>query len=280
MKAAAFAMTAFLASTVYADDILLPPMPYAPHSAETTIQELPQPVNPNELITLDVLVLYTPGLAATFGDDLSDQLTHFITVANEAYRESAVNIHLRAIHTQEVIYTDKSSNTDALRAMTNESHPAFLGISQLRNDAKADLVVLIRPFRYPVQESCGAAWLLGSNGRAQIIYKQANYAYSVVSFGESGGYACRELSFVHELGHNMGLTHDKLNAPQKGAFPYAYGYQVPGLFGTIMSYGRPRIARFSSPIQYCMDQQFCGVEDTDNVRALNEIRQTIANFRN
>jgi len=42
MKAAAFAMTAFLASTVYADDILLPPMPYAPHSAETTIQELPQ----------------------------------------------------------------------------------------------------------------------------------------------------------------------------------------------------------------------------------------------
>ena len=30
----------------------------------------------------------------------------------------------------------------------------------------------------------------------------------------------------------------------------------------------------------CMDQQFCGVEDTDNVRALNEIRLTIADFRN
>lgn len=272
MKPYVLAMTALLSGAAIADDYLIPPAIYAPQSTESAFHEMPRPVNPNELITIDVLVLYTPGVAIS-------QLVQMMTDANDAYRDSGVNIHLRAIHIKEVVYTNQSSNSDALKAMTHESDPAFHGIYQLRNDSKADLVVLVRPFDWPIQDSCGTAWLLGSNEQAHLIHKQSNYAYSVVSVGMSGGYVCSDLAFVHELGHNMGLTHDKENASQKGAFPYSYGYQVPGVFGTIMAYSENRIARFSSPLQLCMGY-VCGMEDADNVRSLNEIRFTIANFRN
>lgn len=271
MKPHVLALTALLSGAAIADDYLIPPAIYAPQSTDSAFHEMPSPLNPNELITIDVLVLHTPGVA-------SAQLGQLITDANNAYRDSGVNIHLRAIHTQEVVYTDQTSNADALKALTHESDPAFHGIYQLRNDSKADLVTLVRPFQYPIQDGCGAAWLLGSNEQAHLIHKQANYAYSVVSVGTSGGYVCSDLAFVHELGHNMGLEHDKANATHKGAFPYAYGYKTDS-FGTVMAYSENRIARFSSPLQLCMDQ-VCGREDADNVRALNEIRQTIANFRN
>ena len=272
MKTSVLALTALLSGAAIADDYLIPPAIYAPQSADSVFHELPRPLNPNELITIDVLILHTPGVAIS-------QLVKMMTDANNAYRDSGVNIHLRAIHIKEVVYTAHSSNADALRALTNETDPAFRGVYQLRNDAKADLVVLVRPFTYPIQDGCGAAWLLGSNEQAHLIHKQSNYAYSVVSVGTSGGYVCSDLAFVHELGHNMGLTHDKESASQKGAFPYSYGYQVPGVFGTIMAYSANRIARFSSPLQLCMDQ-VCGREDADNVRALNDIRATVANFRN
>lgn len=272
MKTYVLAITALLSGAAIADDYLIPPAIYAPQSTESAFHEMPRPVNPNELITIDLLVLHTPGVA-------SAQLGQLITDANNAYRDSGVNIHLRAIHIKEVVYTAHSSNADALRALTNETDPAFRGVYQLRNDAKADLVVLVRTFDYPIQDGCGVAWLLGSNEQAHLIHKQSSYAYSVVSVGTSGGYVCNDLAFVHELGHNMGLTHDKANAAQKGAFSYSYGYQVPGVFGTIMAYSENRIARFSSPLQLCMGY-VCGMEDADNVRSLNEIRFTIANFRN
>lgn len=272
MKVPVIALSALLSVQVYADDYLLPPAIYESHSTENVFHELPRPLNPNELITIDVLILYTSGVAIS-------RLSQLITDANNAYRDSGVNINLRAIHIKEVAYTNNSNNAVALRALTYETDPVFNDIHQLRNDAKADLVVLVRPFNWPIQDSCGSAWLLGINEQAHLIHKQADYAYSVVSVGSNGGYACSDLAFVHELGHNMGLTHDKANAAQKGAFPYAYGYQVPGVFGTIMAYSVNRMARFSSPLQLCMDQ-VCGMEDADNVRALNEIRSTIANFRN
>lgn len=279
MKLPVLALTALLSGAVCADDYLIPPAIYAPQTTEKAFHELPRPVNPNELITIDVLILYTPGLASALGSRLFPRLEQAISDANNAYRDSAVNIHLRAIHIRQVEYTDYSNNADALRALTYETQSAFAGINQLRDDAKADLVVLIRSFQYPIQESCGVAWLLGMGEQAHLIHKQADYAYSVVSVGISNGYSCSDLAFVHELGHNMGLTHDKTNAAQKGAFPYSYGYQVPGVFGTIMAYSTNRIARFSSPLQLCMDQP-CGMDDADNVQALNEIRSTIADFRN
>ena len=47
-------------------------------------------------------------------------------------------------------------------------------------------------------------------------------------------------TFGHELGHNMGLDHDKYESGWRNE-PYSQGYHVPGTkFRTIMAYYRPR----------------------------------------
>lgn len=106
MKAIALALTALLSGAAIADDYLIPPAIYAPQSTDSAFHEMPRPVNPNELITVDVLVLYTPGVAIS-------QLGQMMTDANNAYRDSGVNIHLRAIHIQEVAYTAKVRGPEA-----------------------------------------------------------------------------------------------------------------------------------------------------------------------
>ena len=52
------------------------------------------------------------------------------------------------------------------------------------------------------------------------------YAFSVVNWTCANA----NLSMAHEIGHNMGLNHDRPNAGNPSpAFPYAYGYAVNGL---------------------------------------------------
>jgi peptidyl-Asp metalloendopeptidase len=267
-------LAALLLSTaplaVAMDDALIPPV-FMTRMKPATV--LAMPVNPNELITIDLMILHTAGLA-------QDTLETLITDANRIYRDSAVNINLRIVHSQQIDYTEYSSNTAALLAMTYATAPSFYSIPELRDEKKADLVVLIRPFHYAAQLSCGVAWLLGAGEQALSIPAQSDYGYSVVSYGADGRYSCTPFTLIHELGHNMGLSHDRANANSPGAFPYAYGYAVPGAFNTVMAYGNQRIGRFSSPDQVCVNGLPCGTDDANNVRALNEIRQTIAGFRN
>ena len=78
-----------------------------------------------------------------------------------------------------------------------------------------------------------------------------NRAFSVVSLDCATGV----YSFAHELGHNLGATHDPDNSePGEGIFPYSHGYQDPdGEFRTIMAYKKgcpgkcPRINLWSNP---------------------------------
>jgi hypothetical protein len=50
----------------------------------------------------------------------------------------------------------------------------------------------------------------------------ADYAFNVVKDDCATGY----YSFGHEIGHNLGLSHDHDNA-SGGLFDYSYGHQAP-----------------------------------------------------
>jgi len=237
--------------------------------------------------TIDVMILYTPGLASRLGGGLSARLDQLVALSNQAYRDSGVYINLRLVHKQQVSYSDATTNDAALNALTNGSDPTLANVASLRNTYGADLVSLIRPFNKTASGgSCGVAWVGGSGGRAMSGY--ASYGYSVISDGtdvNGSNYYCLDLTFTHELGHNMGSMHDRANSGGgSGAYPYSYGHGVSGTFGTVMSYISPRIAKFSNPAITCANGIACGVSETaansaNNALSLNNTRVAVANFR-
>jgi uncharacterized repeat protein (TIGR02543 family) len=236
---------------------------------------------------IDVMILYTPGLASRLGGGLSARLDQLVALSNQAYRDSGVYINLRLVHKEQVNYSDTTTNSAALDALTKGTDTALAGVANLRNTKGADLVSLIRPFNYSTSGgSCGVAWVGGYGG--QPISGYANYGYSVISDGKdvnSSGYYCTDLTFVHELGHNMGSMHDRANSGGgMGAYPYSYGHGVSGTFGTVMSYINPRIGKFSNPAITCANGIACGVSETaansaNNALSLNNTRAAVAAFR-
>ena len=237
-------------------------------------------------VTIDVMILYTPALANRLGSGLSARFDQLVALSNQAYRDSGVYIDLRLVHTQQVNYSDTTSNSAALNALTGGGDPTLADVASLRNTYGADLVTLVRPFNQSTAGGCGVAWVGGYGG--QPISSQASYGYSVVSDGSDingSGYYCLDLTFAHELGHNMGSMHDRANAGGgSGAYPYSYGYGINGTFGTVMSYISPRIGKFSNPGIVCAGGITCGISETapnsaNNALSLNNTRMAVADFR-
>src|SRR6185369_17427915 len=114
----------------------------------------------------------------------------------------------------------------------------FTGMNAKRDAVGADLVTVLRPLYASVQTSCGIGYVSGANGSNVSLY--GDYGLSVVSDGvdRSGApYYCANSTFAHELGHNMGLMHDRATTAKQGggtgAKPYAFGYVPPsGKWGT------------------------------------------------
>ena len=233
------------------------------------------------------MILYTPGLASRLGSNLSTRLDQLVALSNQAYRDSGIYINLRLVHAEQVNYSDTTTNSAALNALTYSSDPALANVASLRDTYGADLVSLIRPFNYSTSGgSCGVGWVGGYNGQPISLY--ANYGYSVISDGRDvngSGYYCLDLTFTHELGHNMGSMHNRANSGSgTGAYPYAFGYGVNGTFGTVMSFINPRIGKFSNPAITCAGGIACGVSEAvsdsaNNALSLNNTRVAVANFR-
>jgi len=261
--------------------------------------------------TVDLLVGYTvgfknqwvqPSICTTIGaaqceaarrDATLSRLNYLVDLANQSYINSAIAMRVRMVNTVAVNYTDANLNDDALYGLSGTDgennvpvNPAFAQLRNLRESYGADLVTLVRKFNEPENEGCGIAWLLG--GDLQGIHPQdAPYAYSVVSDGQDDGtepgyyYFCRDEALAHELGHNMGSTHDIAAAGGQGVFPYSYGYKAASFY-TVMAYGDDgQIAYrvFSNPrITYCGGQA-CGTAETDNARSINNTSPTVSAFR-
>lgn len=261
--------------------------------------------------TVDVLIGYTdgfvqgnsggPGGSVSF---VSTKLSFLVEVANESYVNSQVATRIRLVHSMKVDYPDATGNADALYALTGSegSTPSLANVAPelkplhaARDQYGADLVTLIRDFRHPENVSCGVAWLIGG-GRNSTDAGDGVFGFSVVSDGTDGGFFCEDTTYVHELGHNMGLTHDvetakgddgQLDNPgDYGRFNYSFGYRTgpaQGNFYTVMAYSDEQEVGykvFSNPrITFCGGFQ-CGILDqADNALALGTTAPIVAMFR-
>ena len=194
---------------------------------------------------IDVMVLYTPGMLQLYpGDTIMIRIQHLVDLANQAFGNSGIHVRFRLVHIGEKEYADTGSMYTALDDLTG-NRGVFSDVELLRDLHGADQVTLLR--RY-VDAGCGLAWIMQSD--------DARHAYAVVHDGQrDDGYYCDDLTYIHEVGHNLGCAHDRDHAGfVRGMYDYSYGYQFQAgasWYRTIMSYdcagGCQRITYFSNP---------------------------------
>lgn len=193
---------------------------------------------------IDLLVVYTPRMRDAAGGPAGAQnlIATAIAETNSAYQKSGVTQRVRVVHTAETANWNESGRTvnadtggfsfnAVLGYLTDTDDGRMDQVHALRDTHGADAVVLL----VDIGGSCGIAW----------VNAGASNAFSVVQWTCATG----NYSFGHELGHNMGLNHERGTT---GA-DYNYGWADPtGAFRTIMAtgcgnYSCGRIQQFSNP---------------------------------
>ena len=220
----------------------------------------------------DVMVVYTSAAAAASGDILGEiQLA--VSETNQAYQDSNITPRIRLVHTVQTSYAGSGNLATDVSRLAGTSDGYMDEIHALRDQYKADLVVLI-------QENGG-----GYCGRAYTIMANAATAFCVVARSCATGY----YSFGHELGHLQGARHDRY--VDSGTWPYAHGHgwtNPVDQWRTVMAYNNAcsdassycyRLPYWSN-IDFLLGGDPMGsAEYEDNALVLNTTAYTVANFR-
>ena len=226
---------------------------------------------------IDVLVVYTPNGRRSAGghQGIRTLMELLVQETNQAYRDSDVRQRIRLVAATEVDYEldSVSGLPEALRDLTGKADGHMDEVHHIRDLYAADLVLLYKT---------------GGGGLAWHI------ADAPAATAESRGFSVSNWHvFAHELGHNMGLMHERADDPRNLPHPYSHGYTFRhrGVqYQTIMATGG-ELLRFSNPRQLFPND--LGVPlgrlgetptsspngPADAARSLNETALSVANFR-
>lgn len=228
---------------------------------------------------IDVLVVYTSAARVGAGDTagITATIAEGIAETNTAYANSRITQRVRLANATEVAYVESGSGSAELTRLRDPADGYLDNVQALRDQYGADLVVLIDENLNDPPE-CGRAFEMSTPGPSF-----ATSAFAVVKRTCIIG----QYSFAHEMGHNMGASHDR-STGCAGAYSYSCGYQDPsGQFRTMMAYdcpvSCPRVLYFSNPAVTYLGLP-TGVADAlpnaaDNARTLNNTAAIVSAFR-
>jgi hypothetical protein len=254
---------------------------------------------------IDILVVYTPAarLAAGGTAAMLAEVDLAVAETNASYANSQVRQRLHLARALEENYTESGimsedpnvpGDVGDLQYLQRSDDPYLNTVHTLRDTYGADAVALI--VHYSPAPYCGVAYQLA----AAVEPYFAAYAFAVVELTCATG----NLSFGHELGHNMGANHDWFVSSSVERFSYSHGYfNTANRWRTVMSYNdvcaavgvyctripywsNPNLTYGGSPMGIpggtstaCQPGSLEPRCDADNYRALNETAYTVANFR-
>jgi hypothetical protein len=255
---------------------LLPPPAVAGQSWELGVgsRELPVSQPLGEPTTVEVLWAFTTAAEAGAGGASAAQALAELTIqnVNAALARSQVAASFRLVGVMATAVTEFGEYVAELARVQSPTDGVMDDVPVRRDQLQADLVVF-------VVEGFDSG---GSAGRG----------YLLSSFSKSGhpfGYSINQRQYIstylvgHEMGHNLGLHHDRANTGGGTPFrPYAYGHQQANNFYTIMAYacgGCRQIDYYSNP-NVLYNGVPTGIADfTDEARALRENFPAVAAFR-
>lgn len=257
--------------------------------------------------TVDIAVVYTEGMESFYGLGVVTRAQHLINVLDQALIDSDTGLRVRMVHAQPlgvpwVEQTSTLETIDDLVAGASFGHPGTSAdvfgscesasglqcnndgdlshLFAMRNGKAADIVIMLRRYWRQQQTYCGVAYLPGA-GAVGSIDPATDDVLGVAVTGDGpdangSGASCGDLTFAHEIGHNLGSHHNVENAGGNfGLFTYSYGHRVDCNFRTIMAYHSSRsgvscpngglyetwIPAFSNPARVACNGQVCGVAD-------------------
>ncbi|MBN3264472.1 M12 family metallo-peptidase [Pectobacterium brasiliense] len=222
----------------------------------------------DDISRINVLMITTPEAYNRIG---AAQYPGFVTLATDTLQDAATNSKLPIQYEVTAVRTNISeaglTYNELLSALSDPKTPLGKFAAEQREIARADLVnlMVINP------AYCGKAYL--PNGRVEQF---RSLGFSVVTHTCVSGY-----SFPHEIGHNLGATHEP-NSGNNTYFITGYGYQYLGNspWRTVMAYecpsvSCPRLNVYSSPKLFHNNLPM-GKKYQDNARVLNATRHNAA----
>ena len=140
-------------------------------------------------VEIDVAVVYTPAARDAAGGvaAIEAEIDLMVAETNQAYEKSGVNHRVMLAERSEVAYAETGDGDLDLDRLRDPSDGHLDSVHALRDRVGADLVHLIVG---EADDICGLAYL----------------GPGVFGLTVRG---CGALTFAHELGHNMGLLHDR-----------------------------------------------------------------------
>merc|ERR1712156_642849 len=252
----------------------LPPSAYANEEMRSNVEALLElgEMDQTTIANYSVMLYYTPEVRAAVessGTNLKKIIDQMIDTANQGYINSQVPIRaklhcLEETPEPEAYFTGNHAKNPMLKVFRDYNG----GGNNLRRSA--DIATLLVTDASPAS---GWGYVVGDGDydHRAVTIVQYDHALSYYIFG-------------HEVGHTMGLDHDKYDTAKKGGSsltPYSFGYHIPDTkFRTIMAYphGNHRFpANYYSSPRIAVGKYVLGKEgEADAVKRMTNVRFAIA----
>ena len=245
--------------------------------------------NPNDPANIDIMIVYTPFASAwanTYEGSINNTIAQAMAKAQLALDNSNTHLTLTLVHSALVDYTDSGESSTDLYRLSNWNDGYMDEVHDWREFYGADLVALFSN----ISDVGGVAWLL------QFKTGGRESGFSVTRIHQ----ASTTYTFIHELGHNMGASHHKLQNFQPGPTEWydwpentwSAGWRWTGTnsvrYCSVMTYeggeyfddglGHVSVPYFSNPNISYQGVATGHAADGDNARTIREVKHVIADY--